>query len=122
MKQAEAERILIEKNNNISNRFNAVLGDKKFSHEAIRESYLKQFGNALENTDYQGKSDAEIFHDLTKDDATAFAGVTAVKLAGGRPQSGGQGFSSVKEIMNSDMDRAAKRQAIAENIAKGNIE
>ena len=121
-KQAEADRILKEKSENISNRFNTVLGEKKFSHDAIREAYLKKFGDALESKDYEGKSDADIFHDLTKDDATAFTGVTAVKLAGGRPAGTGHGYSSVKDIMNSDMTREQKRAAIAENIAKGNIE
>jgi cytochrome c556 len=122
-KQAEADRILREKNESVANRFNTVLGDKKFSHDAIRELYLKKFGDALESTDYQGKSDTEIFHDLTKNDSTAFTGVTSVRLAGGRPQGvSGASYSTVKEIMNSDMDRAARRQAIAENIAKGNIQ
>jgi hypothetical protein len=122
-KQAEADRILREKNESVANRFNTVLGDKKFSHDAIRELYLKKFGDALESTEYQGKSDTEIFHDLTKNDSTAFTGVTSVRLAGGRPQGvSGASYSTVKEIMNSDMDRAARRQAIAENIAKGNIQ
>ena len=123
-KQAEADRILKEKNDNIANRFNAVLGEKKFSHDAIREAYLKKFGDALDSTDYQGKSDTEIFHDLTKDDATAFAGVSGVRLPGGRLSQGSSGktYSTVKEIMDSDMSREQKRQAIAENIAKGNIE
>jgi hypothetical protein len=122
-KQAEADRILREKNESVANRFNTVLGEKKFSHDAIRELYLKKFGDALESTDYQGKSDTEIFHDLTKNDSTAFTGVTSVRLAGGRPQGvSGTPYATVKEIMNSDMDRAARRQAIAENIAKGNIQ
>ena len=121
-KQAEAERILREKTENINNRFNTVLGDKKFSHEAIREAYLKKFGEALESKDFEGQSDEQIIHTLTKDDATAFTGVTAVKLQGGRPMGTGHGYSSVKDIMNSDMTREQKRQAIAENIAKGNIE
>ena len=121
-KQAEADRILREKTENINNRFNTVLGDKKFSHEAIREAYLKKFGEALESKDFEGQSDEQIIHTLTKDDATAFTGVTAVKLQGGRPMGTGHGYSSVKDIMNSDMTREQKRQAIAENIAKGNIE
>ena len=121
-KQAEAERILREKTENINNRFNTVLGDKKFSHEAIREAYLKKFGEALESKDFEGQSDEQIIHTLTKDDATAFTGVTAVKLQGGRPMGTGHGYSSVKDIMNSDMTREQKRAAIAENIAKGNIE
>ena len=95
--KTEADRIMKEKQDNINNRFNAVLGEKKFSHDAIREAYLKKFGDALENTDYQGKSDTEIFHDLTKDDATAFTGVTAVKLQGGRPQGvGGQNIDEAR--------------------------
>ena len=84
-KQAEAERILAEKTESINKRFDAVLGDKKFNHDAIREAYLKKFGDALESKEYEGQSDADILHTLTKDDATAFTGVTAVKLQGGRP-------------------------------------
>ena len=121
-KQAEAERILSEKTENINNRFNTVLKDKKFSHDAIREAYLKKFSDALESKDFEGQSDEQIIHTLTKDDATAFTGVTAVKLQGGGPMGTGHGYSSVKDIMNSDMTREQKRAAIAENIAKGNIE
>ena len=121
-KQAEADRILAEKNADIEKRFAECVGDKKFSHDAIKADYLKKFADALESEEYKGKGDVDIFHALTKDDATAFTGVTAVKLAGGRPTGTGNGYSSVKEIMNSDMTREQKRQAIAENIAKGNIE
>ena len=99
-KQAEAERILREKTENISNRFNTVLKDKKFSHDAIREAYLKKFGEALESKDFEGQSDEQIIHTLTKDDATAFTGVTAVKLQGGRPQGvGGKQYATKAEIM-----------------------
>ena len=80
---AEAERIAKEKADGIANRFEAVIGEKKFSHEAIKEAYQRKFGEALENKDFQGKSDADIFHELTKDDAAAFEGVTAFKLEGG---------------------------------------
>lgn len=121
-KQAEAERILAEKNADTEKRFATCVGEKKFSHDAIRADYLKKFADALESEEYKGKGDTEIFHALTKDDATAFTGTTVVRLAGGRTVSTGKGYSSVKEIMNSDMSREEKRQAIAENIAKGNIE
>lgn len=113
--KAEADRIMKEKQDNINNRFNAVLGEKKFSHDAIREAYLKKFGDALENTDYQGKSDTEIFHDLTKDDATAFTGVTTVKLAGGRPQ--GVGSNSVTKEDFSKMSYKERLQIYNENQA-----
>ena len=115
-KQAEADRILAEKNADIEKRFAECVGDKKFSHDAIKADYLKKFAEALESEEYKGKGDVDIFHALTKDDAAAFTGVTAVKLAGGRPSGTGNGYSSVKEIMNSDMSREQKRQAIAENI------
>jgi hypothetical protein len=121
-KQAEADRILAEKNADVEKRFSECVGDKKFSHDAIKASYLKKFSDALDSEEYKGKGDAEIFHALTKDDATAFTGVQAVKLAGGRPAGTGTNYSSVKDIMNSDMTREQKRAAIAENIAKGNIE
>ena len=121
-KQAEADRILAEKTENINKRFEAVVGEKKFSHNAIKADYLKKFGEALELEENKSLSDEQVFHNLIKDDKNAFEGVTAVKLAGGRPTGSGNNFSSVKDIMNSDMTREQKRQAIAENIAKGNFE
>lgn len=121
-KQAEADRMAKEKAEGYDKRFDAVVGDKKFSHDAVRAEYRRKFESALAEKENEGKSDADIFHALTKDDAAAFAGVTAVKLQGGRPTGTGHGYSSVKDIMNSDMTREQKRQAIAENIAKGNIE
>ena len=98
-KQAEADRILAEKKADIEKRFADCVGDKKFSHDAIKADYLKKFSDALESEEYKGKGDADIFHALTKDDATAFTGVTTVKLAGGRPQGMGGKYSSREEIM-----------------------
>ena len=97
-KQAEAERVAREKAEGIDKRFDAVVGDKKFSHEAIRADYRRRFEDALADKENEGKSDADIFHALSKDDATAFTGVTAVKLQGGRPQGTGK-YSSKEEIM-----------------------
>ena len=122
-KQAEADRILAEKTENTKKRFDAVVGDKKFSHEAIREAYLKKFADAIELEENKSKSDGDIFHALSKDDATAFEGVKAVPLAGGNPQGTRINYNSVKDIMNNgNMTREEKRQAIAENIAKGRNE
>lgn len=95
-KQAEADKILKAKQDDIESRFNAVLGDKKFNHEAIRESYLKKFGEALDSDDYKGKGDNDIFHALVKDDSTAFEGVTVAKLAGGTPNNANQDISKAK--------------------------
>ena len=121
-KQAEADRISREKAESDERLFNEAVGEKKFSHDAIKSYYFNLFRQDLAKEENKGKSAVDILHNLTKDDATAFTGVTAVKLAGGRPSGTGNGYSSVKEIMNSDMTREQKRQAIAENIAKGNIE
>lgn len=109
-KQAEADRILREKAENVNSRFTAALGEKKFSHDAIRESYLKKFSEALENADYQGKSDIEIFHELTKNDGNAFKGASIVKLAGGRPTAANNGkYTSRDEIFK--IRDSSKRQA-----------
>ena len=96
-KQAEADRIAKEKAEGLDRRFETVVGDKKFSHEAIRADYRRRFENALADKENEGKSDADIFFDLHKDDKNAFEGVTAVKLAGGRPQGvGGQNIDEVR--------------------------
>ena len=91
-KQAEADRILAEKTENINKRFEAVVGEKKFSHDAIKADYLKKFGEAIELEENKSLSDEQVFHNLIKDDATAFTGVTAVKLQGGTPQGLGSNY------------------------------
>lgn len=121
-KQAEADRISREKAESDERLFNEALGEKKFSHDAVKSHYFNLFRQDLAKEENKGKSAIDILHNLTKDDATAFTGVTAVRLAGGKPTGTGTAYSSVKDIMNSDMSREQKRQAIAENIAKGNIE
>lgn len=88
-KKAEAERVAREKAEGLDKRFDAVVGEKKFSHDAIRAEYRRRFENALSDKENEGKSDADIFHALTKDDATAFVGVSAIRLAGGTPHSSG---------------------------------
>lgn len=108
-KQAEAERILKEKTDSVNKRFEAAAGGKKFNHEAIKEAYRIKFGEALEKADFDGKSDFEIFHELTKDDGDAFKGATVVKLAGGKPTGGNGGkYASRDEILN--IRDSAKRQ------------
>ena len=114
-KQAEADRILAEKNADIENRFSACVGDKKFSHDAIKSAYLKKFADALESEEYKGKGDTEIFHALTKDDASAFVGVTAVRLAGGTNMgTNNKVYSSREEIMKIK-DASERQDAIRNN-------
>ena len=112
-KQAEADRIAKEKAEGLDKRFDAVVGEKKFSHDAIRADYRRRFESALADKENEGKSDADIFHALTKDDATAFTGVTAVRLQGGRPQGSGK-YKSKDEIM-SIKDGALRRAEMLAN-------
>ena len=94
--KAEADRLAKEKADNVLSRFNAV--KKKFKHNDIEQAYLKRFGDAIESKDFEGKSDAEIYHELTKDD-DCHEGVKAVHLAGGTP-SGVGGKSVTREAFN----------------------
>ena len=94
---AKAEQEKADREADIESRYNAVCVDKdgkplEFTHEAIRAEYLRKFGEILsdiDNTEYKGKSDADVFYALTKDDATAFKGVQpAVNLKGANPLGG----------------------------------
>lgn len=115
-KQAEADRILAEKTEAINKRFDAVVGDKKFSHDAVRESYLKKFGDAIDLEENKSRADADIFHELTKDDAHCFEGVTAVKLQGGTPQGvNGKVYGSKEDVL-AIKDSAERQKAIANNM------
>ena len=84
-KQAEADRISREKAESDERLFNEAEGEKKFSHDAIKSHYFNLFRQDLAKEENKGKSAVDILHNLTKDDKNAFEGVTAVKLAGGRP-------------------------------------
>ena len=99
-KQAEADRISREKAESDERLFNEALGEKKFSHDAVKSYYFNLFRQDLAKEENKGKSAVDILHNLTKDDATAFTGVTAVKLAGGRPTgiNGASKYSSREEI------------------------
>ncbi len=99
-KQSEADRISREKAESDERLFNEAVGEKKFSHDAVKSHYLNLFRQDLAKEENKGKSAVDILHNLTKDDATAFTGVTAVKLAGGRPTGvNNSKYSSKEEIM-----------------------
>ena len=111
----EADRVARERAESINNRFNAVIGDKKFTHDAIRDMYAKKFEDALSSKDFEGKSDADIFHELTKDDAAAFQGVVAYKLQGGtnKPIGSAKKYTSKADVMA--IKDAVERQAAIKN-------
>lgn len=115
-KQAEAERILAEKQVNIEKRFAECLGEKKFSHEAIKADYLRKFGEAIEVEENKGKGDKEIFQALIKDDANAFEGVKITHLVGGSAQNAsGKKYESKADIM-AIKDPIERQSAIANNM------
>jgi hypothetical protein len=114
-KQAEAERISREKAESDERLFNEALGEKKFSHDAVKSHYFNLFRQDLAKEENKGKSAVDILHSLTKDDATAFTGVTAVKLQGGKPLGSGTKYTSKADIM-AIKDRTERRNAIAQNL------
>lgn len=114
-KQAEAERISREKAESDERLFNEAVGEKKFSHDAIKSHYFNLFRQDLAKDENKGKSAVDILHNLTKDDKNAFEGVTAVKLAGGTPQGNGTKYTSKADIM-AIKDRTERRKAIAQNL------
>lgn len=114
-KQAEAERISREKAESDERLFNEALGEKKFSHDAVKSHYFNLFRQDLAKEENKGKSAVDILHNLTKDDATAFTGVTAVKLQGGTPLGNGTKYTSKADIM-AIKDRTERRNAIAQNL------
>lgn len=105
-KQAEADRISREKAESDERLFNEALGEKKFSHDAIKSHYFNLFRQDLAKEENKGKSAVDILHNLTKDDATAFTGVTAVKLQGGRPGTSGKTRDEIMAIKDGNTRRA----------------
>lgn len=110
-KQAEADRISKEKAESDERLFNEALGEKKFSHDAVRSYYLNLFRQDLAKEENKGKSAVDILHNLTKDDATAFTGVTAVRVVGGTNKGiqTASKYSTREEIFG--IKDAAKRQS-----------
>ena len=114
-RQAEADRISREKAESDERLFNEAVGEKKFSHDAVKSHYFNLFRQDLAKEENKGKSAVDILHNLTKDDATAFTGVTAVKLQGGKPLGNGTKYTSKADIM-AIKDRTERRNAIAQNL------
>ncbi len=59
--QAAAERA------ELMERMDAVLGDRKFTHDRLRDVVAEDFANALKDKANRGKSDKDVFDALTKD-------------------------------------------------------
>lgn len=94
-KAAEAQRIEAEKaaaaRAEIENRFNKVLGERKFAHDYIKAGVLNDFEKALADEANKGKGDAEIFDALTKDKQGIFASQNPANVNMGGMGSGAPG-------------------------------
>lgn len=102
-KQAEADRILAEKNTRNHEYFdNALKAIGKTSDDwngkFTADGYYNEFVKAIESEENAGKAHKDILHDLVKNDQNAFKGVTVARLAGGTPQGNGK-YKSRDEIM-----------------------
>ena len=90
-----------EREENILNRYNAVAVDKdgkplEWTHEAIKADYLHKFSEALNDKANEGKSDADIFNALTKEDGTAFKVPGAQTVFGGANNVSGPDLDDAK--------------------------
>ena len=90
-----------EREENILNRYNAVAVDKdgkplEWTHEAIKADYLHKFSEALNDNANEGKSDADIFSALTKEDSTAFKVPGAQTVFGGANNVSGPDLDDAK--------------------------
>lgn len=100
-KAAKEEKERAERETNILNRYNAVAVNKdgkplEWTHDAIKADYLHKFTEALSDKANEGKSDADIFNALTKDDSTAFKVPGAQMVFGGASNIGGEDFDDAK--------------------------
>ena len=66
----------------IVTRFDNVLGERKFAHEYIRSGVLADFERALGDIANSGKSDSEIFAQLTEDGQGVMPGLFASQNSG----------------------------------------
>ena len=90
-----------EREENILNRYNAVAVDKdgkplEWTHEAIKTDYLHKFSEALNDKANEGKSDADIFSALTKEDGAAFKVPGAQMVFGGANNVSGPDLDDAK--------------------------
>lgn len=117
-RQAEADRILQEKETRNHEYFNNALKAigktaDDWNGKFTADGYYNEFVKAIENEENAGKAHKDILHNLVKDDPNAFKGVTVAKLAGGTPR-GNSRFNSREEII-AIKDGATRRAEMLNN-------
>lgn len=117
-KQAEADRILAEKNTRNREYFNSALKEigktsDDWNGKFTEDGYYNEFVKAIENEENVGKSHKDILRDMVKNDQMAFKGVTVAKLAGGTPTTHSK-YTSREDIL-SIKDGATRRSEMLNN-------
>ena len=86
-KKADAERVESETKAKaraeVTARFEATVGERKFAHDYIKSGVLTEFEAALASPDYKGKGDKDIFDAITKDKEGLFASQNPTGTMGG---------------------------------------
>lgn len=86
-KKADAERVEAENKAKaraeVTARFEATVGERKFAHDYIKNGVLTEFEAALVSPDYKGKGDKDIFDAITKDKDGLFASMNPNLNMGG---------------------------------------
>lgn len=89
--QKEEERQKAEKEAAERAEFDKYFSDNKkdWNNPFIADGYFNKYKQVKDTPEYKGKTTADILHELTKDDSTAFKGVSPdVKLPGASPIGG----------------------------------
>lgn len=63
-------------------RVHACLGDRKFAHKYVEDGVISDFAKALADEANQGKTDAEIFDSITRDDKGILPGIFQGMVSG----------------------------------------
>ena len=91
-KQAEAAA---QARQALLSRMDKVLGERKFIHERMRELIADDFDKALKDPANQGRSDADVFEDVTKDQNYFASQAGDFQMAGfGPANKGNQDYES----------------------------
>src|SRR5574344_923716 len=102
--KSEADRIESEKaaklNAEIMDRFNAVKGEQKFNHELVEKGRFEEIKKALQDEQFKGKGDSDIFSAIVKpEDLVNPQRQTVTMPGGGQSTPGTNDLTRAREIM-----------------------
>jgi hypothetical protein len=80
-KQTKADAELLE-------RFKAIKGEQKFNHELVEKGRFEEFKNALQDEQFKGKGDSDIFGAIVKPEDLVNPQRQVVNMPGGNISTG----------------------------------